>query len=453
MRFRVRGSIALFSALFFLPSLPCPGTSAPLLAEQPKPTQKLDAMNLERAHAILRQTYDEVRRSYYDPSFHGVDIDGSYRQYDARLNSSPTINDSFRVIAAFLLSLHDSHTFFQPPMRANPSTLGYEMEMVGEDCLITQVRPGTDAATKLHVGDQVLALNGFRIQRREFSNMRYYFETLSPAPTATLDLQSPTGERRQETIKALLRPGKVLLDATGGDGGGDFWQMVREDEESDHLNRERSVEKGDTLIWRMPSFNVEQMAVDKMFGQVRKHSTLVLDLRGNRGGSVEILRDMLGYVFEHDVKLADQVSRKDTKPLMVKGKGGMAFTGKLIVLVDSESASAAELFARVVQLEHRGQVIGDVSGGAVMEARDFTQSVGTDTRVFYGVSVTSANLVMTDGKSLENVGVIPDVKMLPTAADLAGGKDPALAQAAKLAGLTMMPEEAGKLFPFEWPSL
>jgi C-terminal processing protease CtpA/Prc len=98
-------------------------------------------------------------------------------------------------------------------------------------------------------------------------------------------------------------------------------------------------------------------------------------------------------------------------------------------------------------------VIGDVSSGAVMEARDFTQSVGTDAKVYYGVSVTSANLVMTDGKSLENVGVIPDVKMLSAAADLADGRDPVLAQAAKLAGVTMTPEAAGKLFVFEWPTL
>jgi hypothetical protein len=43
--------------------------------------------------------------------------------------------------------------------------------------------------------------------------------------------------------------------------------------------------------------------------------------------------------------------------------------------------------------------------------------------------------------------VIPNISVLPTSADLAGERDPALAFALELAGVTMSPNDAWKLFP------
>jgi carboxyl-terminal processing protease len=203
----------------------------------------------------------------------------------------------------------------------------------------------------------------------------------------------------------------------------------------------------------MPSFEVDVPTMDKLFIKLHKHQTLILDLRDNPGGYVDSLKYMLGHVFDHDVKIADRISRKDTKPILAKTTGSSAFGGKLIVLVNSQSASAAELFARVVQLEKRGQVIGDQSAGAVMEARELPEWFGTDSKIFYGLSVTSANLLMTDGKSLENTGVTPDDKLLPTAAEVADGKDPVMSHALQLSGITLDSVAAGKLFPYEWPDL
>ena len=57
---------------------------------------------------------------------------------------------------------------------------------------------------------------------------------------------------------------------------------------------------------------------------------------------------------------------------------------------------------------------------------------------------------MADGKSLEHVGVTPDEIKLPAAADLAAHRDPVLAYAASLLGVTMTAEKAGSFFPIEW---
>jgi C-terminal processing protease CtpA/Prc len=85
-----------------------------------------------------------------------------------------------------------------------------------------------------------------------------------------------------------------------------------------------------------------------------------------------------------------------------------------------------------------------------MEARVYSREQGLDTVVSYDFSVTDADLVMKDAKSLEHAGVTPDEIVLPTAHDPASGRDRVLARAAELAGTKLDRANAGKMFPFEW---
>jgi hypothetical protein len=65
----------------------------------------------------------------------------------------------------------------------------------------------------------------------------------------------------------------------------------------------------------------------------------------------------------------------------------------------------------------------------------------------YYVSVSTGDVTMSDGKSLEGIGVTPDLLLLPTQADLAAGRDPVLAAVISLAGHPMDPADAGRLIP------
>ena len=177
----------------------------------------------------------------------------------------------------------------------------------------------------------------------------------------------------------------------------------------------------------------------------------ILDLRGNGGGWVTTVQRLVGNLIDRDVKIGDSVSRKETKPFMAKTRGDKAFKGKLIMLVDSRSASASEVLSRTMQLEKRGLVIGDRTAGAVMTSRFFSDEIGLDVEVFYGASITVSDLIMSDGPSLEHRGVTPDDIRLPTAEDLAAGRDTVLSYAASLVGVKVDPVEAGKLFPIVRP--
>jgi len=410
--------------------------------------QKMNSIDMDEARQMLRDARDAVKKYYYDPKYHGVDLEARYQQFDDRIKNSPDLNNGMRMVAAFLSGLKDSHTFFEAPQRPYRLDTGFRMELVGNDAFIARVRPGTDAVSKVHPGDQIVAYDTYSVNRADFHDLSYTFDALMPQPKTQLDLRDPDGNTRQVVVDSKMQQGKKTLDfATGADDD----QYIRREENEDHTIRQRYIEMGDIMIWKMPEFDLREDEVDHMFGIVRKHKTLILDLRGNPGGAVITLERMVGNVFDHDVKISDRIGRKsELKPQQAKTVGDKAFAGPIIVLVDSDSASAAELFARVMQLEKRGTVLGDRTSGSVMEARGYGYQQGMDTVIAYGFSVTEADLIMKDGTSLEHVGVTPDQVILPTGRDLATGRDPVLAQAVAMAGAKIDPAEAGKMFPYEW---
>jgi C-terminal processing protease CtpA/Prc len=416
-------------------------------------SQQMTGFERERALQMLDDIAHDVQKHYYDPTFHGMDWNAKVLEEKQKIKQETSLNMSLAHVAAALDSLNDSHTFFLPPSRPYHHNYGFQMEAIGNRCYIARVRPGSDAEAKgVKRGDEVLAVDGWHPEREILWKWNYRYNTLRPVSGLRLALRDPGGHESQVDVAAKFRETKRVADLTLSNGGGDIWDVIREQETQEHLMRARIEEMGDALmILKVPEFLFNQDEVDRWAGKARKHHALIIDLRGNPGGAVDTLKYLVGDIFEDEVKIADRVGRKDQKPEVAKSRGEKAFTGKVVVLVDSRSASAAELFARIVQLQKRGVVIGDRSSGSVMEARRYSYHVGSDVVVFFGASITESDLVMSDGRSLEHTGVTPDEIVLPTAADLASGRDPVLSHAAATLGVKLSPEEAGKLFPFEWP--
>jgi len=410
--------------------------------------QTITSYQRGQAQEMLQYVADDVKKNYYDPNLNGLDWDAKVREAKEKIDKADSMNRALSAIASALNTFNDSHTFFLPPARPYVHQYGFTMRMIGNRCYVIRVRPGSDAEKKgVKVGDEVLSVNGYTPTRQNFWQMQYVFNTLRPQPDLELDLRSPEGAEHKLDVEAKMRELTTIRDLTTAEGIADYFRQIENEE---HADRIRYVEKGHgLLIVQFPAFDFSYEEINSLVGKMRGHDAVILDLRGDSGGSEETLKALLSGVLEDKMKIFDRVTRKQTKPVESDTfKNG--FSGKLVVLIDSRSASASELFARVVQLQKRATVMGDLSAGAVMEARHFGHKQGADTVVFYGASVTEANLVMTDGKSLEHVGVTPDTLLLPTAADLAAGRDPVLAKAAESLGVQLSAEEAGKFFPYEW---
>ncbi len=410
--------------------------------------QKVESKDRDRGQIMLDRIKDDLKKNYYDPNFRGMNLDVRFKTASDKIKEAQSVGQIFGVIAQVLIELDDTHTFFIPPGRVTDTDYGWTMMMVGDRCYVSSVDEGSDAEVKgVKPGDEVLQVGGWSAERKTLWKIQYLYNTLRPQPGLRVVLRSPNSAVREIDILAKQKQGRQVLDLTDYNV---YIDMVRKSQRREQLARDRYMSFGDQLlIWKMNEFDLTDEQVDDAMSRAKKHKTLILDLRGNSGGWVTTITRLISNLFNKDVKIGDTKSRKDTKPEIAKSRGDKAFDGKLIILVDSRSASASEVLARTVQLEKRGVVIGDRTAGAVMTSRMYGGQVGIDVVVFYGVSVTVSDLIMSDGNSLEHVGVTPDELKLPTAEDLAAGRDVVLAHAASLSGITLDPVEAGKFFPVE----
>lgn len=415
---------------------------------QEKPIQQGER---EMARAMLNEIRQDLVKNYYDPKFQGFDVQARFKEADDRIKQATSLNQALGTVAWALEGLHDSHTFFIPPPRPYRLDYGWQAAMIGDKCFVIAVRPGSDADQKeLRPGDLIETINRIAPSRENFWSLNYLLKILRPQPGFELVTVNPAGNRRTVAVAAKIQQGKTISHYTAADFGND----VREAESAFKRNQRRSYVVGnDVIIWKLPSFEFDEKGVDAMFAESSKYKGMVLDLRQDPGGFELSVLHMIGSLFDHDVNVGSSQIRKGSEPLIAKSRGDKAYKGKFVVLIDSGSASASEILARVVQMEKRGPVIGDTSSGSVMSARVFPHVFGMDTIVPYAAEVSAANIIMQDGKSLEKGGVVPDETILPTGADLAGSRDPVLSRAVTLAGATISPEDAGKLFPIEWPKI
>lgn len=409
--------------------------------------QKMDSIAKQQVMSMLKNVKNAIKNDYYDPNFGGMDLEARFKVAEERLKTTESLGQAFAIIAQAVIDLNDSHTRFYPPARPAIVEYGWRMKAFGDKAIITGVKEKSDAEAKgLLVGDEVLKVNGFRPTRMDMWKMIYYYQTINPQTKMMLEVKKLSGEIRQVEIASKVTPLKTIVNLTDSI---DLNDAIREGSKLSHSNKHYFKELGGVIIWKMPDFVFDPNEVGGLMAKAKGKHTLILDLRGNPGGYVDTLEKLAGHFFEKDLKIADVKGRKPMEPQLAKSVGSGVYTGKVIVLIDAVSASAAEIFARLMQLENRGVVLGDVSAGAVMQSKGVSFDAGVANVIAYGMNLTRADVIMSDGKSLEHVGVVPNEVIIPTAKDIFQRSDPVMSRALELSGVTINPIEAGKFFPVE----
>lgn len=397
-------------------------------------------LNRSRGIRMLKQIKSAIKDRYYDRQYHGIDLNTKFDAAEERIRSLDKNWQIFRIIAGLVMEFNDSHTQFYPPGRANRVEYGFSVQMIGVNCFITDVKKGSDAAAKgLKPGDRVVGIGKFNPSRDNLWKINYLNYALDPQESLSVFILGPDNKEKEIRVAATFKSIKQRNEEAK-----ERRKRKREDPYKCHKI------SPELIACRLETFSVERKHIDRMMAEVGTHPKMILDLRGNGGGYVKIAEYLSGHFFDRDVKIADFVQREKTRTSTAKSITDKVYKGELAILVDSNSASASEVVSRLMQIEKRGKVYGDVTAGAVMTSiyvpmAEVRGAEGFERFTTFGMNLTVADLIMSDGNRLENIGVIPDLPIGPTAFALANGTDPVLAHVAKQMGATLTDKQAGDL--------
>ncbi|MEO8413616.1 MAG: carboxy terminal-processing peptidase [Ginsengibacter sp.] len=147
-----------------------------------------------------------------------------------------------------------------------------------------------------------------------------------------------------------------------------------------------------------------------------KVDAIVIDLRGNGGGSLNDVVDMAG-LFIKDGPICQVKGRDEKANILSDRDKDVLYTGPLAVMVDEMSASASEIFAAAIQDYHRGIIIGSTSTyGKGTVQRSVSLDPQAENVLFNkpseglgDVKLTFRKFYRINGGATQLRGVVPDI--------------------------------------------
>jgi len=379
-----------------------------------------------RMQRMLKEVSETVEKNFYDPKLNGVDWKAGVEVARRRIDAADHTGEMVAAITGLLARLNDSHTVFIPPGRTEHALFGFDAKPFGDDVLVYDVMPqGPAESAGLQVGDQILAVEDFRATRSNIDIMMRYFRFLNANRKLRLTISRAGSNPQVISVEAMLKS-EFSKDFSH------LYDTYAREQKKEHEPLAKDYEPGIVYL-RFPSFMTSSHDAGSLMGKAKNARAVILDLRENGGGRIDVLEEIAGYFSSQDGKLAEFVGREKTVPVEVKRRSPNIIA-PLFILVDSHSASASEMLARYLQLTHRGKIIGDRTSGRVNAARIFPGAIRSVYSVYYATEIAVARAVMVDGDGLEGKGVVPDELCIPTADDLRTAKDPCLDKALELAG-------------------
>ena len=135
--------------------------------------------------------------------------------------------------------------------------------------------------------------------------------------------------------------------------------------------------------------------------QQKGAKSIIIDLRNNGGGIVNEATDIADMLLEKGKTIISTTDNKDKKEITYS-KNDAKFTMPVVVLVNSNSASASEILACSLQDNERAKIVGTKTFGKGIIQTLLSLNDGS------GLKITTEEYYTPKGTTIHKVGIVPD---------------------------------------------
>lgn len=319
----------------------------------------------------------------------------------------------YGAISGMIKSLDDPYTVFFPPeeskrfsedVKGSFEGVGMEIDIRKGQLQVVSPLENTPAQKAgLRPGDKILTVNG------------------SSTADITIDeaVNWIRGPRGKEVTLTISR---------------DEWEkpreikIIREVIQVPSLKLEfKNIEDGSVAYLKLYQFS-EKASLDfrRIAIEILNSSAqgIILDLRNNPGGYLEVAQDISGWFLERGQIVAIEDFGGGREQTLYKSQGnGLLLGYPIVILINQGSASGAEILAGALRDNREISLIGEKSFGKGSVQEMETLREGSS------LKVTVAKWLTPKGEFITDKGLEPDIKIEMTEEDFEKGNDPQLNKA------------------------
>ena len=416
------------------------------LPTQPVPEPPAAFMTVQARQKAFDFVWDTINEHYHDAAFNGVDWAAVRRRYEPLAMTAKDDEAFWDLLDRMTGELRDAHTRVESPARVElrkrdaSITLGFSFVPIEGRLVVSGVHSESDAYwAGVRPGMTLVSIAGEPAGRA--------YEKLM----ADTRFDSTDRSRHMRAVRRLM---------TGADGSTVDFTIERADGSrfDAKLTRHHLTSRPSASHRVLPSgfgyLRLTQWTLGATsntiggLGEIKDTPGMVIDLRGNPGGSVYAVNNLLAKFFTGKTDFGRVTTRNGEAVSILFGaveiiklksevEGSKdAYTRPVVILLNAGSASGSELFAGAMQAAGRATVVGEPSCGCLLGFLGYTHIPGGGELAY-----SEVGFVLPNGKRIEGEGVVPDRIVALAVADLRVGRDRALEVAEEI--LRGAPKKSG----------